>query len=382
MVTERLSPRRFWFQRHHHPFHHITSPIYYTFWIGFFIGFLVSSFGFMFTISLTTLSESISVPFGLSSFNRITSIPQPQRYDSMVENGLQYDHSGSIRNQAVEGSTNDGWKLIHVFVGASMSNTTKRIEQMVDASTISKDYFYSTQWFSQVQQDYVVYHLLRQKQNGFFVDLAANDAIRISNTFALETYHHWDGIVIEPNSIYWSGLAYRSCNVVAAVVGQQSEQEMKFKFPKHKPAPKGGLVGPNFDNHNDKQNQQPNGGRDDDDNQMRYTVTLREIFERFNAPPVIDYFSLDIEGAETFVMESFPFDQYRFHILTVERADPRLRQLLEQNGYVQMKQLKKWGETLWMHFSILNDSSIIDLSALSIDTENYKYREKVTITTT
>jgi hypothetical protein len=35
-----------------------------------------------------------------------------------------------------------------------------------------------------------------------------------------------------------------------------------------------------------------------------------------------------------------------------------------------------------MHFSIVNDSSIIDLSALSIDTENYKYREKVTITTT
>jgi hypothetical protein len=183
--------------------------------------------------------------------------------------------------------------------------------------------------------------------------------------------------VIEPNAIYWSALAYRSCTVVAAVVGQRTGQQMMFKFPKHKPAPQGGLVGPEFDNVDPSPsfNGKRNVGNDED--QMRYTVTLRDILERFHAPAVIDYFSLDIEGAETFVMEAFPFDQYRCNVLTVERADPRLRTLLEDNGYVQMKQLKKWGETLWMHSSIIHDSSIVDLSVLSLDTENYKYRERI-----
>jgi hypothetical protein len=243
---------------------------------------------------------------------------------------------------------------------------------MIDVSTIRNEYFHTTKWFSQLRQDELVYQLLRNKRNGYFVDLAANDAIRISNTFALEHYHGWDGIAIEPNPIYWPGLAYRNCTVVAAVVGQQTGTEMKFKFPKSKPAPQGGLVGPTFDNHDTG-----NGSRNDED-QMRYTITISDIFKKFDVPSVIDYFSLDIEGAETFVMESFPFDHYRINVVTVERADQRLCELLQLNGYVQMKQLKKWGETLWIHSSIIHDSSILDLTALDIDTENYKYRERVT----
>ena len=262
-------------------------------------------------------------------------------------------------------SADEGWNMIHVFVGTQAS----KIEHMIDASTIPNDYFYRTTWFSQLRQDEVVYRLLRSKRNGYFIDLAANDAIRISNTFALEHYHGWNGIAIEPNPIYWSGLAYRNCTVVAAVIGQQTGIEMTFKFPKSKPAPQGGLVGPTFDNHD--QSSKTN------EDEMRYTITISDIFERFDTPSVIDYFSLDIEGAETFVMEAFPFARYRINVLTVERADKRLCELLQQNGYTQMKQLKKWGETLWLHSSIIHDSAVIDLTALDIDTENYKYRERL-----
>jgi hypothetical protein len=262
----------------------------------------------------------------------------------------------------------DAWNMIHIFIGTNIS----KIDHMVDASMINNEFFYTTKWFSQLRQDYLVYQLLRKKQNGYFLDLAANDAIRISNTFALEYYHGWDGIVMEPNPIYWPALAYRNCTIVAAVVGQRTGQLMKFKFPKHsKPPPQGGLVGTTFDNHNNDDD------KNNDEDVMRYTISLRDIFQKFHTPNVIDYFSLDIEGAETFVMESFPFDQYRFNVLTVERADERLCLLLKENGYVQMKQLKKWGETLWIHTLVLHDATIIDVSALDIDTENYKYRERI-----
>jgi hypothetical protein len=255
---------------------------------------------------------------------------------------------------------NDGWKQIHVYVGNQVST-----RQLAGASTISNSYFEKVQWFSQVRQDLVVFTLLREKQNGYFVDLAANDAVKISNTYALEQFHGWTGLAIEPNPIYWSSLSFRKCHVAAAVIGQRAGEELLFRFPRDK-APKGGLVGEQYDNKKSNRNS-------NNEEQWRFAVSLRDVFEKFQVPNVIDYFSLDVEGAETFVMESFPFDQYRFDVLTVERADNKLRTLLEQNGYKQLKQLRSWGETLWIHSSIENR---INKSALSIDTEHYQYREK------
>ena len=105
----------------------------------------------------------------------------------------------------------NGWKSIHVFYGNQ--------SHAIDESTIPEEYFHSNRWFSQFRQDEVVARLLKGKRNGFYIDLAANDAIRISNTYALEKYFGWKGLCLEPNPVYWSGLAYRNCEVVAAVVG-------------------------------------------------------------------------------------------------------------------------------------------------------------------
>lgn len=280
----------------------------------------------------------------------------------------------------VKNADDGGWKLIHVYVGGSSSSNNNaaqeeqhRAAQMAQASTINSDYFYSSSsaqrprsWFSQLRQDEVVAHLFRHKRSGYFVDLAANDAVRISNTYALETRYHWTGIAIEPNAVYWPGLALRRCHVAAAVVGRSTGERLRFKFPR-RAAPQGGLVGREFDN------REP--GKSPEEDQMRYTVTLQDIFERFQTPPVIDYLSLDVEGAELFIMESFPFDRYRINALTVERADNKLSALLQTNGYVQLKVLKHWGESLWIHSSV--QDSLDTKAAMEIDTEHYKYRERV-----
>jgi len=54
-----------------------------------------------------------------------------------------------------------------------------------------------------------------------------------------------------------------------------------------------GIVGPNFDN---------KGGT----NAKRNLVSIATVFRETKVPNIIDYFSLDVEGAETFVMEKFP----------------------------------------------------------------------------
>jgi len=262
------------------------------------------------------------------------------------------------QSAAVTGATGDdgGWSTVHVFYGNK--------SHLAEASTIPVDYYASTEWFSQVRQDEIVSGLLRGKRNGYFVDLASNDAVRISNTYALESNWGWTGLCIEPNPIYWSSLSYRiNCRVVGAVVGNGTMDEVRFKFPNRMPA-RGGIVG--FDN------KVPSRFQED---ATRYTVSLAEIFKRFGAPPVLDYLSLDVEGAEYYVLQNFPFESYRFNVMTIERPQARLASLLEQHGYSMLKVLNtKRGETIWAHRSV---QSHLDLSVLDrIDVEHYVYREK------
>ena len=251
-----------------------------------------------------------------------------------------------------------GWHAIDVYYGDD--------KHLPYYSSINKDYFQRVHWFSQRRQDFVVSKLLKGKKNGYFVDLAANDAVQISNSYALETFFDWNGLCIEPNPEYWAGLAYRKCRVVAAVVGRVRNEELQFRFTQK--GQRGGIVGDDFEN------KPVVSTKSKDMDLPRYGVPLVDIFERYSVPSVIDYMSLDIEGAEDFVMETFPFAQYRINVLTIERSTEKLAFLLEKNGYKLLKVLLSKQEYLWIHKDI---ESEIDLSALEIDTEHYNYRERV-----
>ena len=102
----------------------------------------------------------------------------------------------------------NGWTTIQVFRGRTTSDIIDSVN--------------SASWHSQMRQDELVFSLLRNKTNGYFVDLAANDAIQLSNTYSLERDWGWNGVCIEPNPIYWHNLsAFRSCDTIAAVVGSR-----------------------------------------------------------------------------------------------------------------------------------------------------------------
>lgn len=147
----------------------------------------------------------------------------------------------------------------------------------------------AVRWYSQAKQDELVHALLRNKTHGFFVDLAANDATVLSNTYALETSFHWKGVCIEPNPLYWANLSLQrpGCTIIGAVVGAARLQPVHFRF---EAGDHGGIADAGFDN----------GKRWQRSSERRYTVTLLEILRErvVGAAPVdIDYLSLDVEGA-------------------------------------------------------------------------------------
>ena len=140
----------------------------------------------------------------------------------------------------------------------------------------------------------------------------------------------------------------RSCHVVAAVAGSRRMDPVQFELKSEL----GGIVG--YDNKDKTRN---------DTKEVYYTVTLVEILDKFHAPNRIDYFSLDVEGAELFIMKEFPFDRYLFQVLTVERPNPELVQILRSKCYRYLKRLSRWGELLFAHESVLPE---LDLESIGI----------------
>lgn len=242
---------------------------------------------------------------------------------------------------AVRDLKGPGWNPIHVFYG-KMDHI---IDEIPDNWYLkdSKKHQKGNEWFGQHGQDVAVAKFFNFKKNGFFVDLASNDAVWASNTFALEQNFGWSGICIEANPVYWYRLAFRkNCHVVGSIVGGKDFEEIAVKLPKDPKTggPFGGIIGEKFDN------------KDSKEKEKRYTASLLTILDKFNAPKVIDYLSLDVEGAEEFIMKDFPFHQpYTFKVLSIERPKGALKKKLEEAGYKFVTDFKR-GDTLWAHKSI------------------------------
>eukprot|EP00002_Diphylleia_rotans_P005343 TRINITY_DN14476_c0_g1_i1.p1 TRINITY_DN14476_c0_g1~~TRINITY_DN14476_c0_g1_i1.p1 ORF type:complete len:270 (-),score=62.33 TRINITY_DN14476_c0_g1_i1:141-950(-) len=203
---------------------------------------------------------------------------------------------------------------------------------------------------SQGNQDRVVDVLFRNATNLFFVDLASNDAIEISNTVYLESVRNWNGICIEANPMFELGLMSRKCTYVRAVVGGTVGEKVQFAHSGPCGHACGGIVSENTDN-------KPSDAK----HVFTYeTVTVQKILDDLEAPRIIDYLSLDIEGMEYMTFKDFPFDRYKFKVMTIERPK-KLKDVLDALGYVELGETANFGETLWVHKDYLD---VVDMESL------------------
>lgn len=254
--------------------------------------------------------------------------------------------SGSRGGVPTLGETQPGWKPIYVFFGEHQAAPENRKQA-------------GSQW----NQDQLVLDLLGGQTNGYFLDLAANDAWRLSNTHLLEQKANWTGVCIEANPNYWRALSHhRTCHVVGAVVGDTRLEEVSFKFHEGTfRGPGGGIEREDFKN-------KPSQPKTKSKPTKLYTVPLVEILEGLHAPKVIDYFSLDVEGAESYILQKFPFEDYKFKVLTIERPKQELVDRLYFYGYRYLANYNKGEDTLWCHSEVLDS---LNMTAI----RNYKWRE-------
>ncbi|MEE9328344.1 MAG: FkbM family methyltransferase [Cocleimonas sp.] len=198
---------------------------------------------------------------------------------------------------------------------------------------------------SQLKQDLWVLKKNNYKRNGFFVEFGATNGVLLSNTHLLEKEFDWKGICAEPNPIFYKELKEnRSCITSDACIGSTTGEKVEFIFAdvyggmtKHK----------NDDKHGGIREAYETSGKTN----TLTTISLNDFLLESNAPRNIDYISIDTEGSEYEILKTFPFNEWKVKLLTIEHNFTANRQkiqtLLESYGYKCTEQ--KWDD--WFELS-------------------------------
>jgi hypothetical protein len=144
---------------------------------------------------------------------------------------------------------------------------------------------------SDAKQDVFVANILNFKENGFYIDVGANDSKISNNSFYFSDSLKWKGICVEYDPSYISSFSNRkNCTIL-----QQDATSINYK----------------------------------------------DLFIKNNFPKEIDYLSLDVDTKSLEVLRILPLDEYQFKVLTIEHDfylygdlyQSEQRKILKDNGY-------------------------------------------------
>jgi FkbM family methyltransferase len=208
--------------------------------------------------------------------------------------------------------------------------------------------------YSQIRQDLLVLFCLGRKP-GYFVEFGACDGIYLSNTFLLETYYGWNGLLVEPSKYYNKILkTKRNVKIDDLCVADKSGKTVKFlEIP--------GLQGLSgieeyayFDAHTETR--RSIGQAYDVE-----TISLNDLLDKHNAPEIIDYISIDTEGSELSILQNYDFSR-KFKVLTIEHNETvnrgPIEELMKKNGYINILPEESRWDGWFVSQEVFNDLNV------------------------
>ena len=223
----------------------------------------------------------------------------------------------------------------------------------------------------QLLQDLIAAYIIRDKKHSYFVEFGAMDGLKLSNSYLLE-YIGWRGIAAEaiPNS-YADLRRNRKCHTSSDCVYIKDGDSINFKIIDDLPELSQIDCSTSQDSHDQK------GARDNYQVCSVKTVTLNTLLKNFDAPNIIGYLSIDTEGTELEILESFNFTQHKFCFISVEHnytdKQEEIDLFLSQHGYIR----------LWKEYSLFDawyiHPDLIDMDHLAssfeipiVNSDNYR----------
>lgn len=210
-----------------------------------------------------------------------------------------------------------------------------------------KDYIskYLSLYKSQYSQDlFVISQITTKNIPNYFIEFGATDGVNWSNTFLLEKYFNWNGILCEPARVYHERIKQnRKCNIDTRCV--YSESRLKIEFcetqdsnDSHK------ISSPELSTIKEYINSKDWALKVGKQNSINYkveTISLNDLLLFYNAPKNIGYLSIDTEGSELDILSNFDFNSYKISIISVEHNSNisnrnKINSLLTKNGYTRI----------------------------------------------
>lgn len=167
-----------------------------------------------------------------------------------------------------------------------------------------------------------------EKRNGYYVEVGALDGLVMSQSYLFEKTLNWDGIVVEPNPVWHENLQInRNCNISKNAISDKNGSAIFECREIHA-----------FSGLKSSVNDSRMSGIV---NEFKVeTMTLCDLFNKFNAPNEIDWVSIDTEGAEMDILKKY-FEEntkYKINLLSFETChEDESYQLLKNQPYVEIK---------------------------------------------
>lgn len=177
---------------------------------------------------------------------------------------------------------------------------------------VESEYVYDASYHDLYNDLFYKNIIFPNKRNGYFVEVGALDGHRMSQSLIFERTLDWNGIIVEPNPVWKDSIFLnRSCNIsTQAILDKRGIETFECReiegFSGLKStvnaARASNIVG-EFDVE---------------------TITLLDLFNKYNAPEIIDWVAIDTEGAECIILNQFFSEnsKYKINLLSFETADP------------------------------------------------------------
>jgi FkbM family methyltransferase len=195
-------------------------------------------------------------------------------------------------------------------------------------------------------------------RKGFFVEMGAMDGIKYSNTLHLEKYKNWKGLLVEPSKKQFElcKQARPKSEVFNFLCSSFNNAGKDYLFHDM-----GSMSYSKFQNTDIQYEIHHEGAKKvvdkfnlKEETYYVKTTTITELLDSINSPKIINFFSLDVEGAELEVLDGFDFTKYKIQYLLIESRDfNKTNDYLLSKGYIYIDSIDQMN-ILYGHHSLIN----------------------------
>lgn len=184
---------------------------------------------------------------------------------------------------------------------------------------------YKHDLFNDLYFDTIIFN---KKEHGYFIEIGACNGEMVSQSWFFEKHRKWNGIVVEPNP-YWHEQLYknRDCTIETFAISNESKDINFIKCE----VPEFSYI---------------EGKSDEFDAQgereviSTKSITLVDLLNKHNSPTEIDFVSIDAEGSEFDILESYfgNNEKYKVNLFAIETDNkPSLDYFFRDKPYIQIK---------------------------------------------